>query len=242
MRIDELSQRAGVPTRTIRYYTQQGLLPSPKLRGRVGHYDERHVDRLRLIKELKEKRYLPLSVIRSVVRNYEAGVDLDTMLVPLDMVFAPRWDASDRREFTRDELAVEARVDVSVVDAAEEMGFLFPTRRRRYTLDDVHMLEVADEWLKLGLPQSLGRLYRSSLEKISRMQVRAFDDSVVAPAREADLPPDETRERLMDGYRDMSRVFHQLVSLLHHKLLQKAVESYATTARPASSAPSTRPE
>src|SRR5438128_11251350 len=137
MRIDELAQRAAVPTRTIRYYTQQGLLPSPTLRGRVGHYDERHVDRLRLIKELQEKRYLPLTVIRSVVRHYEAGADLDTMLAPLEMVFAPRWDASDRREFTRDELALEAGVDVTVVDAAEERGFLFPTRQKRYTLDDV---------------------------------------------------------------------------------------------------------
>ena len=227
MRIDELAQRAGVPTRTIRYYTQQGLLTSPSLRGRVGYYDEQHLERLRLIKELKEKRYLPLSVIRSVVRHYEAGTDLDTMLVPLDMVFAPRWDASDRREFTRDELALEAGVDVSVVDAAEEMGFLFPTRQKLYTQDDLHMLEVADEWLKLGLPKSLGRLYRNSLEKISRMQVRAFDDCVVAPVTQEELPPDVTRDKLMDGYKDMSRVFNQLVGMLHHKLLQKAVERYA---------------
>ncbi len=65
MRIDDLAERAGVPTRTIRYYTQQGLLHSPALRGRVGYYDERHLERLRLIKELQEKRYLPLSVIKS---------------------------------------------------------------------------------------------------------------------------------------------------------------------------------
>jgi DNA-binding transcriptional MerR regulator len=229
MRIDELSGRAGVPTRTIRYYTQQGLLPSPTLRGRVGYYDERHVERLRLIKELQEKRYLPLSVIRSVIRHFEAGADLDTMLVPLDMVFAPRWDASDRREFTRDELAPEAGVDASVVDAAEDMGFLFPTRKGKYTLDDLHMLEVASEWVELGLPRSLGRLYRNSLEKISRMQVRAFNESVVAPIAEEDLAPDVSRERLIDGYRDMSRVFNQLVGMLHHKLLQKAVESFAAS-------------
>ena len=237
MRIDELAQRAGVPTRTIRYYTQQGLLPSPALRGRVGFYDDRHVERLRLIKELQEKRYLPLSVIRSVVMHYEDGSDLDTMLVPLDKVFAPRWDADDRREFTRDELALEAGVDVSVVDAAEDMGFLFPTRQKLYTLDDVHMLEVAKEWLELGLPVSLGRLYRNSLEKISRMQVRAFDDCVVAPVAAEDLAPDAAQEKLLDGYRDMSRVFHQLVSQLHHKLLQKAVERYANVTRRASSAP-----
>jgi DNA-binding transcriptional MerR regulator len=230
LRIDEMAQRAGVPTRTIRYYTQQGLLPSPRLQGRVGYYDERHLERLRLIKELQEKRYLPLSVIKSVVRHFEDGADLDTMLAPLDMVFAPRWDVSDGREFSRDELAAEAGVDSSVVDAAEDMGFLFPVRKGRercYTLDDVHMLEVAQEWLDLGLPRSLGRLYRDSLEKISRMQVRAFDERVVAPVTAEQLSPEVTRDRLMDGYKDMSRVFNQLVGLLHRKLLQKAVERYA---------------
>src|SRR5438552_17614413 len=148
MRIDDLSQRASVPTRTIRYYTQQALLPSPKLRGRVGYYDENHLERLRLIKELQEKRYLPLAVIRSIVRHFESGADLETMLAPLDMVFQPRWDASEPRELTRAELAKEAGVDNTVLDAADEMGFLFPSGRgrdRRYTADDVHILAVTKE-------------------------------------------------------------------------------------------------
>jgi DNA-binding transcriptional MerR regulator len=230
MRIDELAQRASVPTRTIRYYTQQGLLPSPRLRGRVGFYDESHLDRLRLIKELQEKRFLPLSVISSVVRHFEAGADLETMLTPLDIVFQPRWDAAERREFTRSELAEEAGVDGTVVDAAEDMGFLFPIRRgreRRYTADDVQMLAVAAQWLDLGIPRSLGRLYRDSLEEISKMQVKAFNQSVVAPLASEQLAPEDARERLRDGYQQMSSVFNQLVSLLHRKVLQKVVEANA---------------
>jgi DNA-binding transcriptional MerR regulator len=230
MRIDELAQRAAVPTRTIRYYTQQGLLPSPRLKGRVGFYHETHLDRLRLIKELQEKRFLPLSVISSVVRHFEAGADLETMLTPLDIVFQPRWDAVERREFTRAELTAEAGVDGSVVEAAEDMGFLFPIRRgreRRYTVDDVQMLGVAAQWLELGIPRSLGRLYRDSLEEISKMQVKAFNQSVVAPLAAEHLTPEDAQERLRDGYHRMSQVFNQLVSLLHRKVLQKVVESYA---------------
>ncbi len=229
MRIDDLAQRAGVPTRTIRYYTQQGLLPSPMLRGRVGYYDEQHLDRLRLIKELQEKRYLPLSVIRSIMRHFESGADLETMLAPLDMVFQPRWDASERSALSRTELAREAGVDTSVVDAAESMGFLFPSGRgrdRRYTADDVHILAVAKEWLELKIPLELGRLYRESLEEIARMQVRAFRDAVVEPLAHEQLGPDEARERLLEGYRSMGRVFEQLVSLLHRKVLQASVEKH----------------
>lgn len=230
MRIDDLAQRASVPTRTIRYYTQQGLLPSPQLRGRVGFYDEAHLDRLRLIKELQEKRFLPLSVIRSVIRHFEAGADLETMLAPLDLVFQPRWDASEPSGFTRAELATRAGVDSSVVDAAEDMGFLFPERHgreRRYTADDVQMLGVAQQWLALGIPRSLGRLYRESLEEISKLQVRAFNSSVVAPLAAEPRSAEQTREGLVEGYRAMSTVFQQLVALLHRKMLQKAVESYA---------------
>jgi len=229
MRIDDLAQRAGVPTRTIRYYTQQSLLPSPTLRGRVGYYDESHLDRLRLIKELQEKRYLPLSVIRSIVRHFESGADLETMLAPLDKVFQPRWDASERSELTRTELAREAGVEASVVDAAENMGFLFPTgrgRERRYTADDVHILAVASEWLQLGIPVKLGRLYRDSLEEIARMQVQAFREAVVEPLARENIGPDEARERLLEGYRSMGRVFEQLVSMLHRKVLQASVEKH----------------
>jgi DNA-binding transcriptional MerR regulator len=241
MRIDELAQRASVPTRTIRYYTQQGLLPSPRLRGRVGYYDEGHLDRLRLIKELQEKRFLPLSVIRSVVRHFEDGADLETMLAPLDWVFQPRWDAAlEHWEFTRAELAREAGVDASVVDAAEDMGFLFPVgrgRERRYTADDVQMLGVAKQWLDLGIPRDLGKLYRDSLDAISKMQVRAFNESVVAPLAAEQHPPEEMQELLLEGYRKMSGVFNQLVALLHRKALQKAVEFFADHEKAATEPP-----
>lgn len=230
MRIDELGKRAGVPTRTIRYYTQQGLLHPPRLQGRVGYYDDRHLDRLRLIKELQEKRFLPLSVIKSVIRHYESGENLETMLAPLDILYQPRWDATDQTEFTRAELAREANVHESVVDAAEDMGFLFPTRKgreKRYTTDDVHMLDVARRWIELGISRDLGRLYRESLEEISQMQIEAFNRSIVAPLVKEKLPPEQTRERLLTGFEEMSAVFNELVAMLHRKVLQQIVESHA---------------
>ena len=233
MRIDELSAKAGVPTRTIRYYTQQQLLPPPNLRGRVGYYNDRHVERLRLIKELQEKRFLPLSVIKQVIRRFEEGVDLETMLAPLDLVFAPRWEAAEARRLTRAELAKEAGVSAQVVDEAERMGLLFPTangRTRRYTQDDVLMLEVASEWLALGLPGGLARAYREAFGEISKLEVKAFNESIVSSVAAAGGPPDEMRDALVEGYRSMARTGNRLVALLHRKLLQQAVESAADAA------------
>jgi DNA-binding transcriptional MerR regulator len=67
MTIQELANQAGVTTRTIRYYVDQGLLPPPD-RGRPAEYTEEHVRRLDLIRRLKEQ-YLPLEEIRDTMQR-----------------------------------------------------------------------------------------------------------------------------------------------------------------------------
>ncbi len=58
----ELCDRFGVTPRTVRYYVQQGLLPSPGL-GSGARYGQEHRDRLQLIRQL-QKQHLPLAEIR----------------------------------------------------------------------------------------------------------------------------------------------------------------------------------
>jgi len=65
----ELCDQAGVTPRTVRYYVQQGLLPSPG-KGPGTRYGRGHLDRLRLIRQL-QKQHLPLAEIRKRV----AGLD-----------------------------------------------------------------------------------------------------------------------------------------------------------------------
>jgi DNA-binding transcriptional MerR regulator len=61
--IDELAEFTSVTPRTIRYYTTEGLLPPPDVRGRYALYSDEHLRRLRLIVRLKQS-YLPLLAIR----------------------------------------------------------------------------------------------------------------------------------------------------------------------------------
>ncbi|MEO5952639.1 MAG: MerR family transcriptional regulator [Chloroflexia bacterium] len=67
MTIQELADRAEVTTRTIRYYVEQGVLPPPGY-GRPAEYTYEHVQRLALIKRLKEQ-YLPLDEIRDTLQR-----------------------------------------------------------------------------------------------------------------------------------------------------------------------------
>lgn len=61
--LNELSDRAGVTPRTVRYYIQQGLLRSPGTTGPGARYDAGHLSRLQLIRRL-QREHLPLSEIR----------------------------------------------------------------------------------------------------------------------------------------------------------------------------------
>ena len=64
--IHELAEKAGVTVRTIRYYIEQGLLPEPKYQGRYSYYTLSFLDRLELIRRLKDS-FLPLSEIREIM-------------------------------------------------------------------------------------------------------------------------------------------------------------------------------
>lgn len=97
----QLSARAGVSSRTVRYYIQQGLLPSPDARGPGAHYGAEHLDRLLLIRRL-QRQHLPLAEIR---RRIEA---LDAHQVRLLLAAPASSSRNSASEYIRDALSVAA--------------------------------------------------------------------------------------------------------------------------------------
>lgn len=64
----DLCQLSGLERQTIHFYIQEGLLPEGKKTGRnMAYYGEEHLDRLRLIKQLQDERFLPLRAIRAIL-------------------------------------------------------------------------------------------------------------------------------------------------------------------------------
>lgn len=68
MWLAELSRRSGVPIPTIKYYRREGVLPPGEATGATrSRYDERHVQRLRLIRALVDVAGMPLARVREVL-------------------------------------------------------------------------------------------------------------------------------------------------------------------------------
>jgi DNA-binding transcriptional MerR regulator/tetratricopeptide (TPR) repeat protein len=150
MRMAELAEKSGVARETIHFYLREGLLPRPEKGGRtVAYYGEEHLERLRLIRRLREDKYLPIAVIRRLVESPAADErDVDVLadvlhLIPLDdgsghpPSGAALAEAAARRLLGPAEPSpagdpAERRV-LSVIDEA----LALPDAARRLTLDDL---------------------------------------------------------------------------------------------------------
>jgi len=77
LKIGEIAKRSSVRPSTIRYYVGEGLLPKPeKANEKMAYYDEACIERLRVIQELKERRYFPLYLIKNILRRMDEGLNL----------------------------------------------------------------------------------------------------------------------------------------------------------------------
>lgn len=95
--IEELAEQAQTSVRTVRYYITENLLPGPGSRGKGAAYTEEHLQRLRLIRRLTERR-APLAEIREVmarvtddeVRALLAEEDARTQTLDATQAVSPR--------------------------------------------------------------------------------------------------------------------------------------------------------
>ncbi|MBE1532551.1 MerR family transcriptional regulator [Actinomadura algeriensis] len=88
-RIDELARIGGSTVRNIRAYQDRGLLPPPRLQGRVGLYDDNHLARLRLIGKLLGRGYT-LAIIKELLAAWQTGKDVGEVL-GLEKVLTDPW-------------------------------------------------------------------------------------------------------------------------------------------------------
>ena len=64
----ELVERTATPAPTVRFYLAQGLLPPPRRVARNRFlYDERHVELVRLVRLLRERRHLSIDAIKRML-------------------------------------------------------------------------------------------------------------------------------------------------------------------------------
>jgi DNA-binding transcriptional MerR regulator len=106
MTLEELSDRSGVAPRTIRFYQGEKLLQKPerdRVDGRVARYGPAHLERLRLVGELRD-RGLKLPAIRTLLAEGDVTTRVADWL-GLDESLRGSWGVVEPRIVSREELA-----------------------------------------------------------------------------------------------------------------------------------------
>ena len=90
MRIKELIETTGTSRQTIHYYIREGLLPRPKKTSRnQAEYNQVHIDRIQLIRELHEQFFLPLATIKKIFRKQKSDINGGLILKTKTEYFKP---------------------------------------------------------------------------------------------------------------------------------------------------------
>ena len=71
MKISQLVKQTGVSKETIHFYIRIGLLRKPRKSGiNTADYNERYIEQILLIKNIRENYYLPIPKIKNFLKNY----------------------------------------------------------------------------------------------------------------------------------------------------------------------------
>lgn len=121
--IDQLAGAVKMTVRNVRAYASRGLIPAPRLVGRTGYYDQEHVSRLMLIRDLLDRGYTLAAVEEALSRN--SSLSATHALDLLDTLSDPRTPEEPERT-TDEALARLANVEPSssFVDELVTLGLI----------------------------------------------------------------------------------------------------------------------
>jgi DNA-binding transcriptional MerR regulator len=218
LRMGELAEASGVSAATIKHYLREGLLPEPvKTSRNMAYYPPEFVDRIRLIKQLQEERFMPLRVIRSML---DEDPDRARTLVELEDRILERALAGERTRTSAAEVRERYDVPAEVLDRLEEIEVLSPNSRG-YTPSDVKIIEAVSRFRAGGYEEAIGFTvydtlrYKRAMEDLVREEVEVLMDRVAGK-----MEPDRAMELIEAGAEPLK----DLIAAMHTKLLVAELE------------------
>lgn len=184
LRIGEVARRAGVPTATVKHYVREGLLPVAKKTFRnMAYYSPEAVERIRLVKELQEKRFLPLKVIKTVFgrRGPGAQAALARLRAALSEAAARVLAPGGAAGLARERAAAAAGVTQAELAALERADVI--ARRRpgeAYDALDARLLAIVGDLRRAGFTRRRGfgaeilTIYKRAADALAREEAALF--------------------------------------------------------------------
>ena len=230
MRMRHLSAAAGVPKGTIRFYIKEGLVRKPiKKHSNSAYYTEGHLNDIRLIKELQTKRFLPLSVIKQLMKGGRGGLTVDEIktLVELDgKLFHNLKENPTLKPITAHQLSQRTNISLKEIKDMERLRFLTPIQRGKdklYEEDDIRIVECWAKMRKAGFSPELGfdvsimKVHRELMERLVEEEAKILTSRVSGK-----LPATKVAEMVEEA----AAIISSIMGVMHKKLIIETASKY----------------
>jgi DNA-binding transcriptional MerR regulator len=193
LKMAELAEASGVSAGTIKHYLREGLLPDPvKTSRNMAWYPPEFVERIQLIKELQERRFMPLKAIKG--------------LLELE---------GEATRISATELKRRYGVPQEVLDRLAELEVITPSSRG-YGVSDVRIVEAISRFRAGGYDERIGFTvydtlrYKRAMEELVKEEVEVIMDRLGG-----ELDADRAAQLVEKG----AEPLRDLISALHTKAL-----------------------
>ena len=193
LKMAELAEASGVSAGTIKHYLREGLLPEPvKTSRNMAWYPPEFVERIQLIKELQERRFMPLKAIKG--------------LLELE---------GEATRISATELKRRYGVPQEVLERLAELEVITPSSRG-YGVSDVRIVEAISRFRAGGYDERIGFTvydtlrYKRAMEELVKEEVEVIMDRLGG-----ELDADRAAQLVEKG----AEPLRDLISALHTKAL-----------------------
>ncbi len=230
MRMKQLSAASGLPKGTIQFYIKEGLVPKPyKTHANMAYYNESHLNAIRLVRELQEKRFLPLSVIKQVVRGGRGGLSVDEIraLSEIDGKLFPNLvENPEVRPVTANQLAEQTGVSLQDIKQMEKARVLNPVKKGNrflYGEDDIRLVECFAKMREAGFSEEMGwdgaifSVYRDFLQRLVEEEAKILMSGVAGR-----VGVDKLTKMVEEG----TIILNSVIGLIRKKLIVETVSRY----------------
>jgi DNA-binding transcriptional MerR regulator len=194
MTIGELARRTGMTIRNIRAHQTRGILPPPKVQGRTGYYNEDHVARIELTREMQAEG-LNLEAIRRVLESSEGS---SREIIDFARAVRAPFEDETPEIFEEGELAAAwgaEEFDPDLIARIERLGILRRLPDGKVEVISPRLQRAGAELIELGIsPQAAvetAETLRSHSEGVARTFVELFVREVWEPFDKAGRPEED---------------------------------------------------
>jgi DNA-binding transcriptional MerR regulator len=219
MKISELVKRTGVPKETIHFYIREGLLRKPRKSGvNSAEYNERYVDQIQLIKDLRDNYYLPIPEIKKVVKDFKKQSPSDQAVSQFySRFFRPADRLLAKEVIGRNAFRQATGLGRKWLDKAEQWEVITPENRDGdvvYSPDDLAVGKLMVDMDQLGFGPKDG-FDPEDLRQIAKF-VKEYAVNVSKKYYESNLEKFTSKE-----YAEKVGQYHEVISLFFYHLYRR---------------------